>query len=439
MSNPGVKIVQVRENSPAHIAGFRVGDRLVAIDNHPIEDILDLQYHFSDDSALIQLERNGSNRPIQITLESNKFPGWELEPLKLRSCKCHCIFCFVDQQPPDLRPALYLKDKDYRFSFLFGNYLTLVGLSGKDLKRILRLRLSPLYVSIHAVNPGIRGRLLGLKSAPVLNKLKRLIAGGIHIHGQIVLIPGINDGEVLEETLSELLPLYPGLSSISVVPVGLTRHRQDLPTLRLLNSTEIECTLDTVASFQRKALEKFSSRWVFPADELSLRAGAVIPDEKYYEEYPQIENGVGLVRSTLQQAGETLNSVKGKSIQTRRLLWITGYSANPILQTLASNFEKAVPGLAISVLAVENNLLGDSVTVAGLLCARDMEKAISNHLHSLFEKKVDAVYLPPDCVNADGYFLDDYTPSEMSKHLRVPIHVFNGDWMKMILGEGLGQ
>lgn len=431
----GVELIGVAEGSPAGRAGLKSGDRLMRIEGRPVEDLLDLQYHLSSESVELEVQRDGSILHLPLARLGDEDLGWRIEPLKMRTCRCQCIFCFVDQLPGGLRPALYLKDEDYRHSFLFGNYLTLVGLTSHDLDRILRLRLSPLYVSIHAADPSVRGRLLGLKSAPILPRLARLIKGGIQIHGQIVLVPGINDGDVLVDSLRQLMPLYPGLASLSVVPVGLTRHREGLPSLRLLNMDEVCRTLETVGEFQQKMLSDHGHRWVFPSDELLLLAGEELPREDEYEDYPQIENGVGLTRWTLERAEEALKLLPANLLLPRRLLWVTGELAYPILSSLTEEFCRHIGGLDIEVAAAQNHLLGRMVTVAGLLGGQDISAALEEHFRRSSGADVDEIFLPPDCLNPDGLLLDDWTAEDISARSGKRVRVFSGDWGAMILGE----
>ena len=433
--NIGVKILNIIPASPADRAGLQPGDRLMKVGEHPLEDILDLQFYLEDGGVELEVERDGYVQKMRLDLPLGEEPGWEVEPLKPRSCKCRCIFCFIDQLPAGLRPALYLKDEDYRFSFLFGNYLTLVGLTGRDFERIVRLRLSPLYVSIHATDPAVRGRLLGLKSAPVLPHLKKLIQAGIRIHGQIVVVPGENDGRILEKTLEELTPLYPGLASLSVVPVGLTAHRISLPTLRLLNAEEAGGTLEIVLRYQRRMLDKNGSRWVYPADELLLLTGTVFPSEEAYEDYPQIENGVGIVRWTLRRVEKALEDLPEKLNSPRKIIWVTAKSAYPILKSLTETLQRRVAGLQVEVVVAENRLLGSSVTVAGLLGGEDITKALEKHLKALPSEGISEIFLPPDCINLDGLLLDDWPVQDISQRLGMPVRVFDGDWRYMVLGE----
>ncbi len=437
MAIPGVKILDLKPRSPAALAGLRRGDRLLEIDGHPIEDQLDPVFYL-DEGVRLEVARGDEIFAVDLRLDAGEPPGWVLEPFELRRCYCRCIFCFIDQLPAGLRKTLYIKDEDYRFSFSYGNYLTLVGLSGKDYRRIFDLRLSPLYVSIHAVDPEVRGRLLGIGKAPVLPALQRLISGGIRVHGQIVLVPGINDGKILQDSLERLAPLYPGLASLSVVPVGLTKHRRGLTSLRLLTRDEARAALGSVRFWQEKMLGERGSRWVFPADELILRAGEEIPPDEEYEDYPQIENGVGMLRDLLDGAESFLEQSVSSFREERELVWVTGVSACETLKRVAGEFTRRFPGLTIEVLEVRNHLLGESVTVAGLLGGEDIYRSLREWMARRTPGRgLDAVFLPPNCVNRDGLLLDDWTPEAIARRMGFPVRPFSGDWNDVLSGEAL--
>jgi putative radical SAM enzyme (TIGR03279 family) len=430
----GIKVLRIQKNSRAERAGLRAGDVLSDLDSRPLEDLLDLKFYPSDSVSALAVDRGGRKLKVRLQLGDGADPGWELEPMQMRTCHCNCIFCFVHQLPEDLRPGLSIKDEDYRFSFLFGNYLTLVGFTSRDLERVVRMRLSPLYVSIHATDPILRGRLLGVKRAPILPTLEKLIHGGIALHGQIVVVRGWNDGETLEKSLNDLGPLYPGLASLAVAPVGLTRHRQRLTELRGMNAEEAKEMLLQIERFQERMINDFGRRWVYPADELLLLAQAPIPAEEAYEGYPQLENGVGLCRYYSEQAEMALKQLVLALPEKRRILWITGSSASANLQNIAAAFSNKIRNLEIKVLAVHNELLGDSVTVAGLLGGQDIVAALQKYLSQNADGSFDAVFLPPDCVNHDGVLLDDWTADRIGQQIGMPVEVFDGDWVGMIRG-----
>jgi putative radical SAM enzyme (TIGR03279 family) len=411
----------------------------MSLGGHALQDVLDLHFYLSSDPVSLLVQRGSGTLETTLDCGSESEPGWELEPLTVRTCRCNCIFCFVQQLPTGLRSSLYVKDEDYRFSFLFGSYLTLVGFNSRDLERVLRLRLSPLYVSIHTTDSALRGALLGLKRAPVMPLLKKLIAGGIQIHGQIVLVPGYNDDEALRRSLDELRPLFPGLASLSIVPVGLTSHRFALENLRPVTIEGAKTTLDLVRKTQARMLKETGSRWVFPADELLLIAGESFYEEADYEDYPQLDNGVGLVRWTMTQAFNALDKLPTQLDEPRRLFWVTGQSAAATLKEIALSYTSACDGLEIEIIPIQNHLLGNSVTVAGLLGGQDIVAGIEDYFKKANQRSVDMIYLPPSCLNTDGVLLDDWTAGRISARIRVPVKAFDGCWEAMILPEKEGE
>jgi NifB/MoaA-like Fe-S oxidoreductase len=269
--------------------------------------------------------------------------------------------------------------------------------------------------------------------------LEKLIAGGIQIHGQIVLVPGYNDGDILTRSLEDLYRLSPGLASLSVVPVGLTGHRLNLEQVRLMDRRDCLAALTQIWEVQDTMLTSTGCRWVYPADELLLTAGRPIPPEAEYEDYPQLDNGVGLVRWTITQAEEALAEAPKRVTPSRQLLWVTGQSAYPILVELASKITSVVAGLSIEVLAVPNLLLGESVTVAGLLGGEDITNKIQDYIHAQRKVNLTSIYLPPSCLNPDGLLLDDWTTERISSEIGLPVTAFDGNWMAMLTGMEVGE
>ena len=295
-------IDQVLSGSLAEEVGLVPGDRIQRINGRILNDLID--YHLIEDSERFSLEAIGvDGRLRKIEVDNREYQGLGVVFTSavfdgVRTCQNNCLFCFVDQMPAGMRPSLYLKDDDYRLSFLQGSYITLTNLSADDWERISRYRLSPLYLSIHATDPKARERLFGtIKARDVMGKLRKLAAQGINLHAQAVICPGINDGDVLERTISDLGGLWPSLQSLAVVPVGLTRHRLGLPKLRQFTPDEARAVLDTIRSAQTGFLKDYGSRLVFAADEFILRAGAKFPPLEEYEDLWQLENGVGLKKS----------------------------------------------------------------------------------------------------------------------------------------------
>ncbi|MBM3190306.1 MAG: DUF512 domain-containing protein, partial [Chloroflexi bacterium] len=349
------------------------------------------------------------------------------EPLfGLRQCNNRCSFCFVQQMPKGLRPSLYLRDDDYRYSFLLGNFVTLTNLQESDWQRIGEQRLSPLYVSIHATNVDIRRRLLGNPRAEdIVPQLRRLGEMGIAVHGQVVIVPGANDGEVLRETIRDLRALWPTVRTLALVPVGLTRYHRG--GARLLRPDEARAVLRLASEVIPQTRESLGATWLYPSDELYLLAEEPIPPASFYDDDAQRENGVGLVRSLLddwraarrslarRRRGRTIVERTGAGQRPRRITWICGALIAPILVGMAAEF-MADTGVQVAVMPVANRFFGESATVSGLLTGGDVVEALAGQ--DLGER----VFLPRAMFDAEGErTLDDLTPDALSQRLGAPV------------------
>lgn len=390
------------------------GDCLVAINANPINDLLDFKYHSTDDFLKLQIrKRDGSEEEIEY--DASEFGPLELEfePDPIKKCRNKCIFCFIHQLPGGLRKSLYLKDEDYRQSFLHGNYITLTNLSEADFERIIEMHLSPLYISVHSTDEKLREYMLGKKNLPPLRpQLTRLISAGIDLHTQVVLCPGINDKIHLERTVTDLSRMYPHLSSVAVVPVGLTAHRKYLPELDPVTPATAVSALDQIEKMQSAFMKRLDCRFVYPADEFFILAKREIPSRGYYDGFPQIEDGVGMLR-------QLLSSRKLPAVHlTRKLraVVVTGMLMEKLLpQVLAQKLER-IENFDIDVSAVENKLLGRSITVSGLLGGEDIYRNLKKQ-----KCCYDVILLPPNCLNSEGKFLDDWTPEDISARLNIPV------------------
>src|SRR5881398_2352235 len=296
----GVVVARIRPRTAAAAAGLTRGDRVLAINGHRLRDAIDFQFHAGEPELELRVERDGTLLTLPLERRGADL-GVELEPPRageIATCANKCVFCFIHQLPKGMRKSLYVKDDDFRLSFLHGNYITLTDLEEAELTRIVEQRLSPLYVSVHATDPALRWELLGRPraSAEILPRLERLAKAGIRMHAQVVLCPGLNDGAHLERTVRELAPLHPHVATTAVVPVGLTRHRERLPALRTLTDQEAQALVGTVTAWQSEFSARLGSRFVFLGDEVYLQAGATLPEADAYEGFAVAEDGIGLVR-----------------------------------------------------------------------------------------------------------------------------------------------
>jgi len=405
-----MKVKSVTKGSLAWGMGLRPGDRMLSVNGHPVRDEIDLSFHASDEQLDFQVVRSGRERRFRADRKRGRPLGVVPEPFRHRRCANKCLFCFVDQMPGGLRPALYVKDEDYRLSFLHGNYLTLTGLGRADRDRIIAQRLSPLYVSVHATDEGVRGRLLGSAGpAPVLPVIRDLISHGIELHTQIVLCPGLNDGKVLERTIRDLTGLHPGVASIAVVPVGLTSHRHGLARLDPVNGRLAREILARYRPMQERLRKRFKNTLLYFSDEFYLLSGLDMPESIWYDDYPQIENGVGMARIFRDQFEEYSLKLPSKLSKGKKIAMVTGSLAKPILEPVAKRFA-SIRNLGVEIIAVKNRLFGPSVTVSGLLSGADILDALAGR------KGSDLVALPGNVLNAEGLFIDGSTVRRFRSH-----------------------
>ncbi len=401
---------------------MRDNDNIITINDIPINDQIDYKYHISDDIINIVIKRDSGEFEIQIEKEPDDDLGIILEKSAIKRCTNKCVFCFIDQNPPDLRKSLYVKDEDYRFSFLYGNYITMCNIGEEDIERIIGQKLSPLYVSVHAIDKKVR-KILGIyDKRSIIDIIKDFTEGEIELHGQVVLCPGINDGSVLKETIFELFNFYPRFRSLSVVPVGLTRFRNKLYSLETINKKYAEKTLSEISEYQSYIMKNTDERFVYPSDELFLKADVPIPSEDYYDNYYQIENGVGLTRYFLKNFYAQSKSFPNKLKTKRHLCLVTGESAYVILKNEVLPVLKNIENCEVSLIAVKNDFLGHTVTVSGLLSGQDIAKAINNsNCSGIF-------ILPSNCINDDGLFLDDWSLKDLKERTSRDIIIYHDNW-----------
>ena len=415
-----LEILTVDSNSIAEELGVQPGDKLLSVNGEPVNDLIDYLVEESCELLSVEIERPGGDLwELDIEHDSDEPLGLGLPHPDPKQCGNNCLFCFVHQLPRGMRRTLYIKDEDYRFSYLYGAYVTLTNLSEDDLQRILNKRLSPLYVSVHAADHALRQRLLGKQTQDVMPLLRRLVEGGIEIHTQVVVCPGINDGEALTHTCKELVALAPGIKSLAIVPVGLTGHRQNLPELRIHTRQEASELAEWVEAEQTKLLGQIGTRFLFAADELYLKAGKDFPDLVAYEDLAQIENGIGLVPQFRSQAIEVLETAE--ALQLPPISLVTGVSAAAELKCFAKKLAEKCD-LDLRVHVVENRFFSGYVTVAGLLTGQDLVEQLA--LESLGE-----ILLVPDVMLREGedLFLDDLRTGDLAESLNVQIEVVSAD------------
>jgi putative radical SAM enzyme (TIGR03279 family) len=411
------KISKVVENSPAAKLGLRPGDELLSVNSEPVSDVLDFRFKIAESVVAVVVRRNGKRYVGYIFKEPEEDLGVEFEEELfdgLRTCSNNCIFCFLKQMPSGLRESLYIRDDDFRLSFAHGNYITLTNVSEEDMNRICSQKMSPLYVSVHATEPDLRAYMMGNKKAGrIMDQLRRLAEARITVHTQIVLCPGINDGENLSRTVHDLASLHPCVSSIGIVPVGLTKYRDGLPQLRPVDKGVAEEVLESCRGWQAEFKRKLGTRLVYAADEFYLLAGVDFPPANAYEGYPQFENGIGICRVFLDEL-KSLRRIKPRILPGHYIM-VTGVLAKNLVEMLA-DYLSNIPGVSANVRTVENAFLGDSVTVAGLLSGRDIADALSD---IDFEAKV----LIPDVAVNGSVFVDGMTIAELESRISSSVTV----------------
>lgn len=417
-------ITTVLPDSIAAEIGFEVGDRLVSINGQPLRDLIDYQFLCADEVLELEvLDNKGKTHIVEIEKDYDDDLGLEFESALfdgLMQCNNRCPFCFIDQQPPGKRKSLYLKDDDYRLSFLYGSYLTLTNLTEREWERIAQMRLSPLYVSVHATEPEVRIRLLkNPRAGLILDQLRWFQRHRLQIHAQVVLCPGINDGEHLERTLLDLAQFHTGetptVASVAVVPVGLTRFRPAEDELIPVAPEKAQEVIAQVQSLQVKFRRQFGTTFAWLADEWFLIGRQELPPESHYEDYPQIGNGVGSIHQFLAQFETAAKRLPQKIDRPRQFTWVVGnaveYAFQPIVQRL-----NQVKGLTVQMAALCSDYWGQQITVTGLLTGQDLLQGLQGR------DLGDGVLLPSLMLKHDeARFLDDMTVEQLQKQLDVPI------------------
>ena len=429
-----VKIFGVEDGSRASRAGIMAGDALISINNNPINDVLDYRFYLSERVVTLAFLRDGEE--YSVTLKKGEYDdiGLEFETALMdekQSCKNKCIFCFIDQNPEGMRPTIYFKDDDSRLSFIHGNYITLTNMSDEDVKRIVKMRFSPLNISIHTTNPELRVKMMKNKrSGEVLKYLDEFKKAELNMCGQIVLCKGVNDGEELPRTMRDLAEYYPYLSSVSVVPAGLTKHRDGLYPLTDFNREEACAVIDTVDEFAQKHKNEHGSRLFFVADEFYLKAKRPIPQDDYYEDYPQLENGVGMLRSFSEEfkigasdVEELVFSLNGE----RRVAIATGAASYQMIKDFSDRLMQLCDKLKIEVYLIKNYFFGESITVSGLLTGKDIFEQLDGRIDC------DELLIPCSALRyPEEDFLCGMTLRELGDKLGVKIRACENDGFDFI-------
>ena len=425
------KIKSVEEGSIAQELEIEPGDYLLAVNDTELKDIFDYHFICNDEFITVLIEKpNGEQWELEIEKEYNEDIGIDFEQGLMdnyRSRTNKCMFCFIDQMPPGMRETLYFKDDDARLSFLQGNYITLTNMKDQDLDRIIKYRLSPINISIHTVNPELRVKMLHNRFAgEALKKLQKLYDNRIEMNSQIVLCKGLNDGPELERSIEYLSNMLPYMESLSVVPVGLTKYRENLAPLKKFNKEDAIEVLNTIHKWQDKLLKEHGTRFVFASDEWYLTAEMPIPDEAYYEGYNQIENGVGMIRSLEDEVDEYLATLTGDD-RSKKVSLATAVLAAPIIKQQTEKVMEKYPNVDCNVYTIFNDYFGRDITVAGLLTGQDI-------INQLKDKDLGDYLILPDVLLRSGeeVLLDDLTVTDLEKTLQIEIRIVKSDGTSLI-------
>lgn len=416
-----VVITDVLPKSRAAKVGILAQDVLLSINGKDINDVLDYRFHLANKEVELLVRRGDEELSFCIVKKEYDDIGLDFEtPLmdKKHSCENKCVFCFIDQLPQGMRKTLYFKDDDSRLSFLHGNYVTLTNMHERDIQRIIDMHISPVNVSVHTTNPDLRKKMMHNKRAgEVLSYLQRLADAGISLCCQIVLCKGLNDGAELDRSLHDLIKLYPALTSVAIVPAGLTRFRDGLYPLERFNAEESADVIKQINAYGDWCKKEFGTRLFFPSDEFYITAGLPLPDDDFYEDYSQIENGVGMITDMRSCIDFELEDVSPYAdFKAPRCVSIaTGYAAYDHICAIAKKLEASFGGLKINVYKIKNNFFGESITVSGLITGKDMCEQLAGL------ELGDELLFSASALRADGeVFLDDMTPKELSEVLGVP-------------------
>ena len=414
-------IEEVIAGSIADEIGLEKGDIILTINGGEVKDIIDYKYLVSDEFVLLQIQKDEEVWEYEIEKDFDEDLGIIFTNSlidKAKTCKNKCIFCFIDQLPPDMRETLYFKDDDSRLSFLQGNFITLTNMTEDEVDRIIKYKLSPINVSVHTTNPELRIKMLKNKNAgKVYSILKKFHKANLEINCQIVLVPNVNDGEELNRTLLDLSKLYPSVQSVAVVPIGITKYRENLEKVQAFDSEMSSKLLKFFEQIQNKFLNELGTRFVFPSDEFFALAKKELPSYEEYEGFPQYENGVGLMKSFQHEIEEELKTISNNYSLNKTYTIATGTLAFSFMENIARMVEEKFENLKIKVVPIINNFFGEKITVSGLITGIDL-------LESLKGLDTDKLIIPKSMMKAcENIFLDNITVEELERELKVPVIV----------------
>ena len=426
-----VTVSSTQRGGLAQRHGIEEGDKIIAINGNEINDILDYRFYETDRRLNIILEKSGGDRR-EIVIRKGQYDSLGVEcgtylMDKQHSCRNKCVFCFIDQLPKGMRQSLYFKDDDDRLSFLFGNYITLTNIDEREIERIIKMRISPVNISVHTTNPELRVRMMKNPHAgEALRFIRQLADGGISLNCQIVLCPEWNDGEELDRTLRDLTELCPAVQSIAVVPVGLTKHRGNLEKLRMFSPDECGEVIDQIEKFGDICVSKFGSRIVYPSDEFYLNAGREIRGEDFYEDYAQLENGVGMVSLLKSEFLSAVEEEQGNDGHYSASI-ACGTSIAPIIKKLLDPARKKWHNANWKVYPIVNHFFGEKITVSGLITGHDLTEQLRG------AELGERLLISSSMLDSTGtVFLDDFTADDVEKALSVPVRVVSSDGYELL-------
>jgi len=426
-----VKIISVNKESPAELAGISPGELLISINSNEINDILDYRFYETSKNLSIVIKNNKQNsRTVTIRKGEYESIGLEFETYlmdKQLSCRNKCIFCFIDQLPKGMRKSLYFKDDDSRLSFLFGNYITLTNMSEHDVDRIIKMHISPINISVHTTNPELRVKMMGNRFAgKSLDILYRLAAAGIKINSQLVLCRGVNDGDELNRSLTDLGALYPSVQSIALVPLGITKYRDGLYPLEPYDQPSADAVVQTVERYGNQFESDYGQRVCYAADEFYLKAQRPIPPAEFYGDFDQLENGVGLMANLKQEFEQALIDFKAPA-ENRHVTMVTGTAVYPFLNELLDELRIKCHNLICNVVPIRNNFFGHTINVTGLITGGDIIEQLNGMILG------DELLLPNVMLRREGdVFLDDVSLEDLQRELQVKITAVPNDGYELL-------